>query len=153
MKKIVFKTYMLTMLGFSILIFSSFCISAKTYKEKAEFLILVETTKDGIKLTSEKGCAWKELIVKVNPYVPRTIDQFGMVSPGSDSKIKDSTLSDFRFIIKKTNNSVVLDGLLGTAWTNLSFSCKNSMIRSSHASLCKSGNCAQYIDFSGMSSK
>ena len=54
MKKIAFKTYMLTMLGFSILIFSSFCISAKTYKEKAEFLILVETTKDGIKLTSEK---------------------------------------------------------------------------------------------------
>ena len=78
--------------------------------------------------------------MKVNPYVPRTIDQFGMVSPGSDSKIKDSTLSDFRFIIKKTNNSVVLDGLLGTACTNLSFSCK-------------SGNCAHYIDFSGMSSK
>ena len=142
MKKVTFKTYMLTMLGLLVLIFSSFSISAKTNKEKAEseFLILVETTKDGIKLTSEKGCAWKELIVKVSPYVPKTIDQFGMVPSGSDSKIKDSTLSDFRFIIKKTNNGVVLDGILGTAWTNLSFSCK-------------SGNCAQYIDFSGMSIK
>lgn len=142
MKKTAFKTYMLTMLGISILIFSSFCISAKTCKEKAEseFLILVETTKDGIKLTSEKGCAWKELVVKVNSYVPRTIDQFGIVTSGSDSNIKDSTLSDFRFVIKKTNNGVVLDGISGTAWTNLSFSCE-------------SGNCAQYIDFSGMSSK
>ena len=105
-----------------------------------KFLILIETTDEGLKLTSRDGCAWKELKFTLNQDKPQAIDQFGMTSLDNDKVTIDNDLPNFRFIIKKTKEGISLEGKKGTAWINLSFSCQN-------------GQCNQYIDGNGMINK
>jgi hypothetical protein len=61
-------------IGASNAVFSQVNFEAETSK----FLILVETTVDGVKLTSQEGCAWKELTFTLNQDKRQAIDQFGM---------------------------------------------------------------------------
>ena len=105
-----------------------------------KFLILIETTSDGIKLTSEVGCAWKELTFTIDPDKPQGIDENGMAFFYNDKVTNNISTSAFYFIIKKTKEGISLEGRKGTSWTKLSFSCEN-------------GKCNQYIDTNGMITK
>lgn len=91
--------------------------------EIASFLILIETTDVGFKMTCEKGCAWKELTFDVNPYKPQAIDQWGMTSQGEHAKrAADANLANFLFTaIRTKENGVNLEAMEGTAWKKLGF--------------------------------
>ncbi len=123
-------------IGASNAVFSQVNFEAETSK----FLILIETTENGVKFTSQKGCAWKELTFTLNQDKPQAIDQYGMTSLNKDKPTEDKNLANFLFIIKKTKEGISLDGKGGTAWTKLSFGCAK-------------GKCSQYIDFNGMARK
>lgn len=104
--------------------------------EKTKFLILLEKTKDGIKLSGVQGCAFKELSFSLKDYNSQAIDQFGMSSLKRDKPEKDNNLANFLFTIKKTKEGFSLEGIEGSTWKNLSFNC--------------SGTCRQFIDQNGM---
>ena len=109
--------------------------------KSSKFLILVETTSDGLKLSSNEGCAWKELAFTLTTDNSQAIDQYGMTSLiNRANPSEDKNLDNFLIIIKKTKNGISLEGKEGTAWVNLSFSCPQ-------------GKCYQYIDFKGMTAK
>ena len=99
--------------------------------EASKFLLLIENTKDGIKLTSRKGCAFKELSFTLKKGQTQEIDQFGMRDANDEVKIsKDDNLASFRFKITKKNDGtaleVALEGIEGTTWKELSFSIPDS---------------------------
>ena len=100
----------------------------------ARFLILVETTNEGIKLTSMGGCAWKELSFNNPGTKPQAIDEYGMTV---NKTKEESASSRFLFTISKTENGLSFQGIKGTAWERLTFSCPK-------------GNCHQAIDQYGM---
>lgn len=108
--------------------------------QSSKFLILIETTNQGLKLTSKEGCAWKELTFTIKQDKSQAIDMFGMTTVNRDNPKEDQSLSDFLFIITKTKEGISLKGKNGTAWTDLSFSCPK-------------GQCHQYIDFNGMTAE
>lgn len=103
----------------------------ETTPELTKFLILVETTDDGIKLTGQQGCVFKELSFTLKAGNSQAIDQFGMTSK------EISKGSGFLFTIIKTNDGLSFEGLKGTAFKKLSFSCPKY-------------NCHQAIDQRGM---
>jgi hypothetical protein len=108
--------------------------------ESSKFLILFEATEDGVKLTSQEGCAWKVLTFTLNQDKPQAVDQYGMTSLNKDKPTEDKNLANFLFIVKKIKEGVSLEGKSGTAWTKLNFSCPK-------------GKCSQYLDFYGMARK
>lgn len=125
---------------FVVLVMSAYnVVSAQTAESQntAGFLILVETTKDGIKLTGKQGCAWTELSFTYKSHSNQAIDQGGMttLNPGKDEKSSDP--DGFLFTINKTKDGLSFEGLAGTSWKKLSFTCPN-------------GICHQYIDQNGM---
>ena len=106
----------------------SISINAQTESvlEASKFLLLIENTKDGIKLTSSKGCAFKELSFSLKKGQTQEIDQFGMRDANDEVKVaKDDNLASFRFKITKVSDGsgldVVLEGIEGTSWKRLSF--------------------------------
>jgi arginine repressor len=86
------------------------------------FKVVVEKTDNGIKMQSVKGSAWIDLSFSINNNKPQAIDEYGMTVLNKISSEKDSNLADFLFTITKTENGIVLKGIEGTAWTDLSFS-------------------------------
>ncbi len=86
------------------------------------FKVVVEKTDNGIKMQSVKGSAWIDLSFSINNDKPQAIDEYGMTVLNKISSEKDSNLADFLFTITKTENGIVLKGIEGTAWTDLSFS-------------------------------
>lgn len=110
----------------------------KTSNDVSKFEILVETTKDGLKLTCKQGAAWKEVSFSLYLDQVQAINQFGMTEVNEKSEQVDK-LASFLFTVKKTKNSIVLNGISGTSWKNLSFSCDDK--------------CSQLIDQDGMVEK
>ena len=86
------------------------------------FKVVVEKTDNGIKMKSLEGSAWIDLSFSLNNDRPQAIDEYGMTELDKISSEKDSNLADFLFTITKTENGIVLKGIEGTAWTDLSFS-------------------------------
>ncbi len=86
------------------------------------FKVVIEKTENGIKLQSIQGSAWIALSFNINNYQPQAIDEYGMTKLEKNSSEKDSNLADFLFTITKTENEIILKGIEGTAWTDLSFS-------------------------------
>ena len=105
--------------------------TAKTFK----FLIVAETKNDEIKLTCKEGCTWKKLTFSLPLNQSQSIDQNGMIPAKKESK--DDNLSKFYFTVTRTEEGLKLHGSKGTAWENLSFSCKE-------------GKCVQSINQNGM---
>jgi hypothetical protein len=95
------------------------------------FKITIEKTDDGIKMQSWDGSAWIDLSFSLSNNKPQAIDEFGMTSLGKESTHKDSNLADYLFTITKTKDGIVLTGLEGTAWKELSFplskNCKSTI--------------------------
>ena len=86
------------------------------------FKVVVEKTENGIKMQSIEGSAWVDLSFSINNDKPQAIDEYGMTELNKISSDKDSNLTNFLFTITKTENGIVLKGIEGTAWTDLSFS-------------------------------
>ena len=100
---------------------------AESALEASNFLLIIENTKNGIKLTSRQGCAFTELSFSLKKGQTQEIDQFGMRDANDEVKIsKDDNLASFRFKITKKNDGtaleVALEGIEGTTWKELSFS-------------------------------
>lgn len=82
----------------------------------------MERNKKGIKIHSLEGSAWIDLTCQIKNNQAQAIDEYGMTELNKVSADKDATLADFLFTITKTKNGIVLKGIEGTAWTDLSFS-------------------------------
>jgi len=111
-----------------LLIGTSIEINAQNIKatEISEFRISVETSNDGIKLTCNKGCSWKELTFNISKTEkPRYINEHGMTSLSENKEDKESKLANFLISITKTKNGFTFEGIEGTSWKTLSFSCSN----------------------------
>ena len=104
------------------------------------FLILVETTEDGVNLVCMEGCAFKELSFSLKNFVSQAIDQNGMCSADRKYAEKNAHSPQFLFTLIKTNEGIQLNGIEGTAWKELSFSCHGGM-------------CHQFIDQNGMTDR
>jgi len=102
-----------------------------------KFLILVETTDDGIKLTGIQGCVFKELTFAIKKDYSQAVDQYGMSSLKRAETVKDSNFDNFLFTIKMTKEGLSFEGIIGTTWEKLSFSCPEH-------------KCHQFIDQNGM---
>jgi hypothetical protein len=124
----------------SLTAFSNFDTKNTRAVEASEFLILIQNTHSGLRLTCEKGCAWKELSFSSGSEKSQLVDQYGMTTSNRDKLPKDENLSNFLFNIKTTRTGISLEGKEGTSWTYLDFSCPDS-------------KCNQYIDRNGMTTK
>ena len=98
----------------------------KSTLETSKFVILIEKTEDGIKLTSKQGCAFKELTFLLKKGQTQEIDQFGMRDTNDNVRVnKDDSLASFRFKITKMSDGpfleIALEGIEGTTWEKLSF--------------------------------
>jgi hypothetical protein len=86
------------------------------------FKVIVENTENGIKMQSIEGSAWINLSFSIKNDQPQAIDEYGLTELEKISSKKDTNLADFLFTITKTEQGIVLKGIEGTAWTDLSFS-------------------------------
>lgn len=105
-----------------IIVNSDLLAQEKKSTDLKDFKIVVEKTDNGIKLTSTEGSAWVDLAFSIDDDLPQAIDEHGMTKTDKVSSEKDANLADFLFTITKTENGIVLKGIEGTAWTDLSFS-------------------------------
>lgn len=103
---------------------ASSCLMAQEKKstDLKDFKIVIEKTKNGIKMQSFKGSAWINLTFSINNNSTQAIDEYGMTTLDQISSEKDVNLADFLFTVSKTENGIALKGIEGTAWTDLSFS-------------------------------
>ena len=105
-----------------IIVNSDLLAQEKKSTDLKDFKIVVEKTDNGIKLTSTEGSAWVDLAFSIDDDLPQAIDEHGMTKTDKVSSEKDANLADFLFTITKTENGIILKGIEGTAWTDLSFS-------------------------------
>lgn len=94
--------------------------------ELKEFQITIERTEDGLKMLSSKGSAWINLSFSLVNNKPQAIDEYGMTKLGDVSSNKDPELADYLFTITKTKDGILLKGIEGTAWKELSFSLRQN---------------------------
>lgn len=85
------------------------------------FKIILEKTENGIALKSLMGCAWNSLSFSIGYDEIQAIDEYGLTKLTDASPAKDSTVAHFLFTITKTNDGIILNGIEGTTWTELSF--------------------------------
>lgn len=98
----------------------------KISAELKEFKIKIEKTDNGLKLHSEKGCAWIDLSFSLSNNQSQVIDEYGMTQLGKVATNKDPKLADFLFTITKTKEGITLTGIEGTAWKELSLTLKKN---------------------------
>ncbi|HRK54272.1 MAG TPA: hypothetical protein PK185_10175 [Cyclobacteriaceae bacterium] len=133
-------------LNFAVFIIGVFSLTAFMDIERTKiegspkFLIFIQTIDNGLKLTCEEGCAWKDLTFSLIQNKFQAVDQYGMTSINRAKPSKDKKLSNFLFSIQRTDNGIKLEGKEGTSWTMLNFTCKGDL-------------CNQYIDQDGMIKK
>ena len=83
---------------------------------------VIRNLQDGIQLTCEVGCAWRELAFAVAVGAePIAVDEFGMSSVERLPQVTRSALRRFLFTIRRTADGVELQGLEGFAWTRLGY--------------------------------
>jgi hypothetical protein len=91
-----------------------------------EFKIKIEKTDNGLKMHSDKGCAWTDLSFSLSNNQSQVIDEYGMTQLGKVATNKDPKLADFLFTITKTKEGITLTSIEGTAWKELSFTLKKN---------------------------
>jgi hypothetical protein len=123
-----------------VLIFSgsltTFAQTSETPRE-TPFLIQVETTEDGVKLTGVAGCAFINLAFTLRPGRAQAVNQYGMTTIDEHISPSSEKLANFLFTISRTRDGLSFEGIQGTAWKKLSFSCPDT-------------ECRQLIDQNGM---
>jgi hypothetical protein len=129
------------------LLFATFLLSTTTvltaqegYSDLKDFKIAVEIVENGIKLTCENGCAWKELRTSLKNHKPQAINSIGMTTLDDNSSIKDISLADFLITVTKTSKGIELKGIKGTAWIELAFSLKQNQPKAFNQNGMATGN-------------
>ena len=89
------------------------------------FRIEIELTPKGVNLHSLSGSAWTDLSITLDNDQPQAIDEYGMTELNAVWLKKDPTLTDFLFTITKSDDHIILKGITGTAWTDLSLTLEN----------------------------
>ncbi len=136
--KINFSKTVLSILAITVIMLAG-CGKKETKKEKIGFKILIESNVDGIKLIAKEGCAFTELYFTLAQDKVEKFNQHGMVIEENSEIKSEENISNFLITIKKSNEEIVLNGLKGTSWESLSFSCPEL-------------GCTQLIDENGMQS-
>lgn len=109
--------------------------------ELTSFKILFETTNEGLRLTCQEGCSWKELKVSLRPNQAQAINQYGLTSVMEAPEAKNEIeLDPFLITVKKSLEGLTFEGKKGTAWKNLDFGCP-------------AAKCYQYVDEFGMTTE
>ena len=105
-------------------------VHGQSASDLKEFKITIELTDNGLQLHSHNGSAWIDLSFSIATGELRAIDEYGMTDPEKVSTIKDPKIADYLFTIIRTKDGIVLSGLQGTAWKELSFSLHKNEKRS-----------------------
>ncbi len=87
-----------------------------------EFKITIEKTDHGLKMQSDMGSAWVDLSFNLSENKLQAIDENGMTQLGELPTRKNLKFADYLFTITKTKEGIILNGIEGTAWKELSFS-------------------------------
>lgn len=78
----------------------------------SDFKIVIEKTQEGVNMQCIKGCSWNQLGFSLNFFRPIVyVDKNGMAD-------KDSA-GEFLFKVTGNKKLIILEGLEGTAWTEL----------------------------------
>lgn len=92
------------------------------------FQITIEKFSDkNVQLTCSTGCAWKELQFAVQEKaMAQGINLYGMTGINRAIETTNDALADFLFTLKFEKDSVLLKGVKGTVWKDLSFTLKRN---------------------------
>lgn len=94
--------------------------------QPAEFKISIESSKRAIKLVCLQGCDWKELHYRnSSDNILQAVNRYGMIDLTQREFLPSIDNKDFLFTIETTANSIMLKGIVGTVWKELSFECLN----------------------------
>ncbi|MEZ5044664.1 MAG: hypothetical protein R2828_32510 [Saprospiraceae bacterium] len=100
----------------------------KANEELKDFKITIERSDNEIIMKCSEGCAWLDLTYE-NKDEFQAINEFGMTEIKEDQSDNNENLPKLLITVAKTDNGISLKGLKGTAWTDLSFSLRNSQRR------------------------
>ncbi|WGK65654.1 hypothetical protein [Croceiramulus getboli] len=100
-----------------------FLINGSTVESDRDFEIEMNLQNQKISLTCTQGCAWKTLSFDLSQDTSQAVDEFGMSSQKDSNTMYDPQLADFAFVVTYRSDKVVLEGINGTAWKELSYSC------------------------------
>jgi hypothetical protein len=100
----------------------------KNPSELTNFKLELTTTGNDVKIRSTEGSAWIDLAFSTNKDQPQAINEYGMTTLDQASEKHETNRPNYLFTVTKIKNEIVLAGIKGTAWTNLSFSLKNNQI-------------------------
>jgi hypothetical protein len=110
------------------LILGSYSISfsqSQTDIKLIPFLILVESTDEGLQFSCPKGCAWTQLSFSLYNGEIQAVNTAGMTNEITNNLDVANNLADFHFEVSKDEKNIYFKGLKGTAWLELSFSSGN----------------------------
>lgn len=108
-------------------LFYSFGQAQNDTKELKDFELNIRTSNEKIILESKSGSAWQKLTFSLSN-LPQAIDEYGMTAleNGKNKRQKsESTLADYTFTIEKTADKIILKGIQGTSWKELTYDCSN----------------------------
>lgn len=112
----------------SLLLVSTNLIAQEEHENDLKnFKVVLEKTDEGVRLKGIEGVAWIDLSFNLSDKQSQAVDESGMTNFNENSPLADPNLANFLFTVTKTESGIVLKGIEGTAWTELSFSLeKNS---------------------------
>ncbi len=91
-------------------------------EKESSFILLFESTDNGIKIEGVKGCEFTELNFTLGDGEITEIDMYGMLNNSHAERVSDDQ-SSFRIAIERREGVIYLKGLRGTNFLELSFSC------------------------------
>jgi len=86
-----------------------------------EFEIEITNTKNGFELKSNHGSRWLTLSFSNSKLKAENIDEEGMVGSRIDTVPTENEFADYLITFSKKNDKVILLGIKGTSWKELSF--------------------------------
>ncbi len=86
-----------------------------------DFNITIENTDKGLQFYSDRGSAWVNLSFNIRKGKTQAIDEFGMTRLKNVSTKGHEKLANYLLTVKKSKNSIMVTGIEGTAWKELSF--------------------------------
>jgi len=89
--------------------------------EDQDFKFIVERSNNVISLTGEKGSAWLELSFTLMNQQPQAVDEWGMTELDKGENHVNPNLANFLITISTDGNRIIMAGLEGTTWSELTF--------------------------------
>jgi len=108
------------------LVFSTSVAQNSVNIELQDFVVVIETSAKEMKLTCKEGCSWDELVFKKKDFgAAQAIDAAGKTTL-SEYNSKSKAGQSFLFTIQKNATNIVLQGIDGTKWEELTYSCTDT---------------------------